>query len=76
MYACSSESQLYPGLHKKKPGQQVKGDVSSPLSYSCETPHRLLHPSLEFSVLDRHVPVRAGPKEGHEKEQRARTPSL
>jgi len=32
MCTCSPESHLYPGLHQKKSGQQVKGGDSAPLS--------------------------------------------
>jgi len=47
MCACSPESQLYPGLHQKKHGQQVEGGVSAPLLHSHETPPGVLRPALE-----------------------------
>ena len=52
MCACSSESQLYPGLHKKKCGQQVKVGDAPPLHCSGEILRGVLHPALKSSVQD------------------------
>ena len=41
------ESQLYPGLHQEKCGQQVKGGYCPPLLRSCEDPPGVLSPALE-----------------------------
>ncbi|KAK4815346.1 LOW QUALITY PROTEIN: hypothetical protein QYF61_000178 [Mycteria americana] len=76
MCTCSPESQLYPSLHKKKWGQQVKGGDSAPLLCSCETPPGVLHPVLASPAQERHGPVGAGPEEGHKNDQRAGTPLL
>jgi len=53
MYTCSPESRSYPGLHKKKYGQQVK---------EGEIPPGVLHPALGSSAQDRHGCVRVGPE--------------
>ncbi|GAB0185184.1 cAMP-dependent protein kinase inhibitor alpha [Grus japonensis] len=74
--ACSPESQLYPGLHQKKRGQQVKGGDSPFLPCSHGTPPGALCPALGLMVPDRHGPVRAGAEEGHKNDQRAGTPLL
>ncbi|KAK4817941.1 hypothetical protein QYF61_002785 [Mycteria americana] len=74
--ASSPESQPYPGLHKKKHGQQVKGGDSVPLLCSGETPPGLLHPALEPSAQERHGPVGACLEEGHKNSQRDGTPLL
>ena len=76
MCGCSPENQLYPGLHQKKCGQQVKGGDSAPLLHSCETPSRVLCPGVESSAQDRHGSLGAGPEEGHENDQRNRTSLL
>ena len=69
-----TESQLYPGLHHKKRGQQVEGGDSAPLLCSGETSLAVLHSALESSVQER--PVGAGPEEGHKNDQRDGTPLL
>ena len=75
MCTHSPERQSYPGLHKKKHGQQVKGCVSS-LLCPCETSPVVLHPGLRSAVQERYGPLRVGPAEGHENGQRAGTPLL
>jgi len=57
------ESQLYPGLHQKQCGQQVKGEDSVPLVCPGETPLGVLCPALEPSAQERHGDVGAGPEE-------------
>ncbi|KAK4826703.1 hypothetical protein QYF61_010918 [Mycteria americana] len=76
MCAHSPESQLYPGLHQKKRGQQVEGGDSAPLLHSGETPPGVLRPALEASAQEGHGAVGVGPEEGHENDQRAGTPLL
>jgi len=76
MYTCSPEGQLYPGLHQKKRGQQVKGGYSDPLVCSVETPPGVLHPAPEPSAHERHGAVGVGPEEGHKNDQRDGAPLL
>jgi len=63
MWACNPESQSYPGLHKNKCDQQVKGGDSPALLCSDEASPEVLHLALGSSVQDRHGPVGAGPEE-------------
>jgi len=70
MCARSLEGQLYPGLHQKQRGQQVKGGDSAPLLHSGEIPPGALGPALEPSAQERHGPVGVGPDEGHRNDQR------
>ena len=74
--ARSPEGQLYPGLHQKQRGQQVKGGDSAPLLCCGEIPPGVLLPALEPSAQERHGPVGAIPKEGHNNDLRAGTPLL
>ncbi|KAK4829106.1 LOW QUALITY PROTEIN: hypothetical protein QYF61_002144 [Mycteria americana] len=62
MCTCSPESQSYLGLHIRKHGQQAS---------THETP--IWSPALGSPVQERHGPVRPGPEEGHENDQRAGT---
>jgi len=67
MFAHSPEGRLYPGLHQKQHGQQLKeGDSLSLLCFG-ESPLGILCPALEPSAQKRHGPVGAGPEEGHTK---------
>jgi len=74
--ALSPESQLYPGLHQKQCGQQVKGGDSAPLLRSGESSPVVLHPGLEASAQGRHGSVGAGPEEGRKDDPRAGIPLL
>ncbi|KAK4816544.1 hypothetical protein QYF61_017745 [Mycteria americana] len=76
MCTCSPESQLYPGLHQKKRGQQVEGGDSAPLLHSGETPPGVLHPALEPSAQETHGSVGVDPEEGHKNNQWDGTPLL
>ena len=46
------ESQLYPRLHQKKHGRQVKGGDAAPMLYSGETSSGVMCPDVEFSVQE------------------------
>jgi len=70
MYVCSPEGQTSPGLHLKKPGQQVKGGDSVPLLHSGENPLGVLYRALEPSAQERHGPVGMGPEAGHKNDPR------
>ena len=70
----SPESQLYPGLHQRKSGEQVEGGDPAPLLCSGETSPGVLHPDVEFSVQERCGPVGACPEKGHKNDPRDGTP--
>jgi len=76
MCSCSRESQLCPGLHHKKHGQQVKRDVPAPLLCAGEASPGLLHPEVEFSVQKRYRSVGVQPEKGHRNDPRGVTPLL
>jgi len=76
MCSHSPEGQPYPGLCKKKGGQQVERGDSASLLCSGESPHGVLHPALEPSAQEGHGPVGAGPEEGHENDQGDGAPLL
>jgi len=73
MCPCSPEGQLYPGLHRKKHGQQGEGGDSAPQLHSGETSPGVLSPTPETSAQERHG---ACPEEGHKNDLRAGTPHL
>jgi len=54
MQTCprSPESQLYPGLHQKKHGQQVEGGDPVPLLCAGETSPGVQHPDVESSARE------------------------
>ena len=68
----SPESQLYPGLHQKKHGQQGKGGDPAPLLCAGETSPGVLH----LSVQQKCGPVGVHPEEGHKNDPRDGTPPL
>jgi len=72
----SPEGQLYPGLHQKHHGQQVKGADSAPLLCSGETPLRILHADLEPPAQEGHGAVGVAREEGHKDDPRAGAPLL
>ena len=72
----SPESQLYPGLHQKKHGQQVEGGDPAPLLCAGEASPAVLHPDVESSAQERHGPVGACPEEGHKNDPRDGIPLL
>ena len=76
MWACSSEGQLYPGLHQEKCDQQAKGGDSTPLLCSPETPAWSTAFSFESSTQEGQGAVGACPEEGHKADQRAGAPPL
>jgi len=67
---CSPESQLYPGLHPKKRGQQHKGGDSTLLPCTGRASSGVLHPHVEPSVQGRHGPIGMCPEEGHKNDPR------
>ena len=66
----SPESQPYPQLHEKKPGQRVGGGDPTLLHCAGETSPGVLHPDVEFSVEERHGPAGACPEENHKNDPR------
>lgn len=46
MSSCSTEHQLYPGLHQKQHDQHDEWGDSAPLLHSSETPHGILGTAL------------------------------
>ena len=60
----STKSQPYPGLHRKKYGQQVEGGDPAPLNCPGEASSKALHPNVESSVQERHEPVGVCSEEG------------
>jgi len=73
---CSPESQLYPGLHQKKRGQQGEGGDAAFLLCTVETSSGVLRPDEESSVQGSHGAVGAHPEEGHKNDPGSGTPSL
>jgi len=59
------ESQLYPGLHQRKHGQQVKGGDPTPLLCAGEASSGVLRPDVESAVQKRHRPVGVHTEKGH-----------
>jgi len=76
MCTRSPESQLYPGLHQDKCGQQVKEGDPAPLLLSDETLPGLLHPALKPPTQEGHGAIGVGPEEGHKDDKRAGAPLL
>ena len=72
----SPESQLYPGLHQKKHGQQFDGGDPVLLLCTVEASPGVLCPDLESSVQKRHRPAGVCPKEGHKNDPRDEIPLL
>ena len=54
---CTPESQLYPGLHQKKCGQQSDGGDPAYLLRADEAPPGVLCPDVESSIQEGHGPV-------------------
>ena len=73
---CSPESQLYPGLHQKKCGQQDDGRDLAPLLCTGETSPGVLHPDVEYSEQGRHGPVGVRPEKGYKNDLWNGTPLL
>lgn len=73
MCVCSPVSQSYPGTHKTKCCQKLKGVDSPPLLNSPEIPSAS---SSGVPVQERHRPVRGDPEEHHKNGQKAGTPLL
>ena len=72
----SPESQLFPGLHQMKCGQQVKGGDPASLLHAGEASPEVLHPDVKSSVQERDGSVGACPEEGHKNDPRDGTPPL
>ena len=73
MCAHSPESQLYPGLHQEKNGQQVEGGNSVTVLHSGEIPPGVLCPALESPAQEGHGAVA---EESQQFDLRAGTPVL
>jgi len=72
----SPKSQLYPGLHQKKCGQQGERGDPAPLLHKGEASPGVLCPDAQSLVKERCGPARAYPEEGHKNDPRGGTPSL
>lgn len=66
----SLESQLYPGLHQKKHGQNGEGGDPASLLCADESSPGVLCPDVEYSVQERYGPVGVHPEEGHRNDSR------
>ena len=71
MCSSSLEGQLYPGLHRKKSGQQGEGRDCPSLSCPRETSSGVLHLGLGPPMQERRATVGVGLEEGDEGDQRA-----
>ena len=58
------ESELYPGLHQEKSGQQTQGDPA-PLLCTGEASPRVPCPDVESIAQERHGPAEVHPEKGH-----------
>ena len=72
----TTESQLYPELHPKKHGQQIKGGDPTSLLCTGEASPGVLRPDVEFSVQEKHGPVSVCPEEGHKNDPGDGTPPI
>ena len=66
----SPDSQLYPGLHQKQCGWQVKGSDPAPLLCAGEASPGILCPEVESSVQESCGPVAVHPEEDHKNDPR------
>ena len=76
MCACSPESQLYPGLHQEKRGQQVEGGDSALLLHSHEIPPGSPVSSSGAPNIRRTLKCWSGSRGGHKDDQRVGVPIL